>query len=103
MQILFGSSEEGKKKGLNLFNNNLKIKNLKNIGCKGPIPHVGFNSVLLNKKNSQINKILDKDYYFTHSYGLNYNEKNINFDQFGITNYNFVVYLTRKFNISNLF
>ena len=34
MQILFGSSEEGKKKGLNLFDNALKIKHLKNIGAK---------------------------------------------------------------------
>ena len=50
IQILFGSSEEGKKKGLNLFGNNLKIKNLKNLGCKGPIPHVGFNSISLKKK-----------------------------------------------------
>ena len=49
MQILFGSSEEGKK-GLNLFDNGLKIKHLKNIGCKGPIPHVGFNSISLKKK-----------------------------------------------------
>ena len=51
MQILFGSSEEGKK-GLNLFDNGLKIKHLKNIGCKGPIPHVGFNSISLKKKYS---------------------------------------------------
>ena len=94
MLILFGSSEEGKKKGLNLFDNGLKIKHLKNIGCKGPIPHVGFNSISLKKKNTQINKILDSDYYFTHSYGLNYNEKNLNFDQFGITNYNKSTFIT---------
>ena len=67
---------------------------MKNIGCKGPIPHVGFNSISLKKKNTQINKILDSDYYFTHSYGLNYNEKNLNFDQFGITNYNKSTFIT---------
>jgi glutamine amidotransferase len=106
MQILFGSSEEGKKKGLNLFDNDLKIKHLKNIGCKGPIPHVGFNSISLKKKNTQIDKILAKDYYFTHSYGLNYNEKNLNFDQFGITNYNkskFVTFFIYKNIIATQF
>ncbi len=106
MQILFASSEEGKKKGLNLFNNKLKIKHLSTIGCKGPTPHVGFNSVAIKKKNNEINKIFDKDYYFTHSYGLNYKEKNFNFDQLGVTKYNnstFVTYFSYKNIIATQF
>ena len=105
MQILFEKSEEGKKKGLNIFKKKIKIKNLKNIGCKGPVPHVGFNSVVIKKKN--INKfILNNDFYFTHSYALNDSMYGINFDEIGITNYNnskFISYFVYRNLISTQF
>ena len=96
MQILFSESEEGKKYGLNFFKG--KIKHLKKIRCKNAIPHVGFNSVKLNKYDKIISNIFETDFYFTHSYALDKNEidkksKGI----FGLTKYGgveFVSFLT---------
>ena len=86
LQILFYRSEEGKYKGLNIFENKIKIKNLKNIGCKGPVPHVGFNKVFLkNKKNNDV--IDNNDFYFTHSYALEINKITNKFDQIGLSKY----------------
>lgn len=69
MQLLFESStEEGNSKGLGILKGKVekfsfsKIKNIK-------IPHVGFNQVLFNKKNSFYKDIpLNSDFYFDHSY-----------------------------------
>ena len=105
LQILFYKSEEGKHKGINIFEKKIKVKDLKNIGCKGPVPHVGFNSVILkNKKPNDI--ISNNDYYFTHSYALENNLNTINFDQIGLTTYGnikFISYFVYKNIIATQF
>ena len=41
------------------------------IGCKGPLPHVGFNEVKVNKNsNKDFQKVINNDFYFVHSYGV---------------------------------
>jgi len=69
MQLLFESStEDGDSKGLGILKGKVekfsfsKVKNIK-------IPHVGFNQVLFNKKNSFYSDIsINSDFYFDHSY-----------------------------------
>ena len=69
MQLLFESStEEGSSKGLGILKGKVekfsfsKVKNIK-------IPHVGFNQVFFNKKNSFYTDISsNSDFYFDHSY-----------------------------------
>jgi len=69
MQLLFESStEDGDSKGLGILKGKVekfsfsKVKNIK-------IPHVGFNQVLFNKKNSFYRDIsINSDFYFDHSY-----------------------------------
>ena len=67
MQILFSSSEESKVLGIDYFSG--KIKNLKKIGCKSLIPHIGFNSTNI-KTNHNLNFVKEKDFYFVHSFAL---------------------------------
>lgn len=57
MQIMFDSSEEGKEKGLKIFNGNLRKF------CITPDTHIGWNKIL--SKNSDIN---ESEFYFCHSY-----------------------------------
>lgn len=74
-QVLFSSSEEdGYTEGLKIFKGNFK-----KIDNNMPIPHVGWNSCNLSKKNKLFNGIKDNtDFYFTHSYILEkYQRKNI--------------------------
>ena len=49
MQILFNKSEESNISGLNYFTG--EVKSLKNLKCKDTIPHIGFNSIKISKKN----------------------------------------------------
>ena len=66
-QILFSKSEEGKKKGLGLFKENISVLNkFNNI----TLPHVGFNDVLIDDFKSNFNEFSTRAFYFTHSYGL---------------------------------
>tara|TARA_Y100000590_G_C15648530_1_gene987866 strand:- start:428 stop:1084 length:657 start_codon:yes stop_codon:yes gene_type:complete len=93
LQVLFTKSDEGKNKGINFFNG--KINSLKKMKCLEPVPHVGYNSIKLSKKNVQLSKILEKDFYFTHSYAL---EKKI-FDNsfrgnYGTTRYGKVEFIS---------
>ena len=67
MQILFENSEESKMPGLKIFPGS--FKNLKTIGCKGKIPHIGFNKINTNI-NGKLEKLFKKDFYFVHSYAL---------------------------------
>ena len=68
MQLLGqSSSEDGYTKGLCLINNSVsKFKNNKKNLIK--IPHVGFNSIQINKKSKLCKNIKDKNFYFVHSY-----------------------------------
>ena len=87
LQILFKKSDEGKLLGLNIFKN-VPIKKLDKIGSKGPLPHVGFNSVKLRKGDSKLKSILNNDYYFVHSFGVESLENSKIFDSYGTTKYN---------------
>jgi len=61
-QILFTSSEEGKRNGLGIFKDKIrKLDRFKKIR----MPHVGFNNTTFNN-----DKNTDKSYYFVHNYGL---------------------------------
>lgn len=68
MQILFEQSEEGKNRGLGLIPG--KVKKFEKIKYK--IPHMGWNII-----KSQIAKfnLLDKKFYFAHSYFVECNNK----------------------------
>lgn len=105
MQILFSESEEGKKNGLSFFNG--KIKHLKKIKCKDAIPHVGFNSIKLNKIHKMISSIFEKDFYFTHTYALDKNEIDKKFNGiYGLTKYGgteFISFLSFKNIIATQF
>ena len=83
MQLLASESEEfSLTKGLNFISG--KVKFLKNIKCK-KVPHIGWNSVSIQKDHKYLKDIPDKiDYYFVNSYVFQpTNEKNI----IGKTNY----------------
>jgi glutamine amidotransferase len=66
MQLFFSKSEEfGFTKGLDLIKGNVKKFNKK----KMIVPHTGWNSINIIKKNSIISKKLGKKmFYFTHSF-----------------------------------
>ena len=70
-QVLFSSSSEhGYSKGLNILDGS--FQNFSEIKKEIPIPHVGWNECVYNKKNNLFYDIKNKsDYYFTHSYFLN--------------------------------
>jgi len=65
-QILFSESDEGKLDGLAIFPEKIsKINKYKNV----ILPHVGFNDLTFNT-NPFSNDIINKSFYFTHSFGL---------------------------------
>jgi glutamine amidotransferase len=79
MQLLFNSStEEGTTKGLGILNGKVEKFSLKKTrGLK--IPHVGFNEVFFDQKNSFFRGIKNNsDFYFDHSYRITEFEKLIN-------------------------
>ncbi len=85
-QVLFtSSSEHGYSKGLNILKGS--FQNFSDIKEKIPIPHVGWNECIYNKKSNLFYDIKDNsDFYFTHSYFLdNCEENNI----ISKTNYHF--------------
>lgn len=67
MQILCNGSDEGQSPGLGLINES--IKSLKSLGCKGKIPHVGFNEIRVSAE-SFLTPVDHKDFYFVHSFAL---------------------------------
>tara|TARA_B110000495_G_C22899260_1_gene524715 strand:+ start:441 stop:1058 length:618 start_codon:yes stop_codon:yes gene_type:complete len=86
LQLLCKNSEEGAEPGLGIIKS--KVMHLKNLECKLPIPHVGFNNVLLKKNDSDLDYILKNKFYFTHSYGVDLTNFNLkDFDNYGVTNY----------------
>ncbi|MDF2544308.1 MAG: hypothetical protein K0S47_4026 [Herbinix sp.] len=69
MQMLGRTSEEGKKKGLNLIPfDNIKFHFKDNLTLK--VPHMGWNYVTINNQNSKlVSGITEKQrYYFVHTY-----------------------------------
>lgn len=70
-QLLFDRSQEGSGKGLSIIPGNVKAFNFKNSKLK--VPHMGWNTVKINKKNKfskdMFKGIKDNSYfYFVHSY-----------------------------------
>jgi len=69
MQILCNGSEEGKRPGLGLING--QVMNLRNLGCRGKIPHVGFNSIEhVDGGSPFLLSAASRDFYFIHSFAL---------------------------------
>jgi imidazole glycerol-phosphate synthase subunit HisH len=83
MQLLLKYSEEGKCAGLGLIDLNVKKFNLGDL----KVPHIGWNSVLINNDSCLFDGINDDElFYFVHSYFVQNNEKEKEIN-FGITNY----------------
>ena len=71
MQILADYGYENQKtRGLSWINGDVKpIKNFLNSSQNLKIPHMGWNSLSINKNNNLLRDITDKDqFYFVHSY-----------------------------------
>ncbi len=77
MQLFTKKSEEGNAEGLGWIDAETKRFNFTNQNLK--IPHVGWNSIIIKKKNILFNDIKpDTYFYFTHSYHVYCkNEKDI--------------------------
>ena len=77
MQLMCNSSQESKNKGLGRIN--AEVLNFKNKADENLIlPHIGWNSVKLNKKIEIFNNIPeDSDFYFTHSFAVFANNHNL--------------------------
>ncbi len=81
-QILFNSSEEGKKRGLGYVDTTIeKLDSKKNVF----VPHVGFNEVNTQEINL-FQEITNNSYYFTHSFGF-INDYKISDLEIGTTSY----------------
>lgn len=86
MQLLANHSEEGDVAGLNLIDSEIVKFNFQN-NIELPIPHVGWNTVSIEKENKLVDKSLDfRKYYFVHSYHMIC--KNLD-NIIGITKYGF--------------
>jgi glutamine amidotransferase len=69
MQILGNNSDEGKAKGLGWIDGNVKLIDKSLLNQKPYIPHLGWNSIKLEKKTDLFNEIdLKNGFYFLHSY-----------------------------------
>jgi glutamine amidotransferase len=86
MQILFSKGHEfGNTKGLNLISG--EVYNLKTLGCKKLIPHIGWNEVNI-KKNDILFKGIpnNSSFYFVNSYAckLKYKSQELSFTNYDI-------------------
>ena len=70
-QLLFDHSQEGSGKGLSIIHGNVKAFNFKNSKLK--VPHMGWNTVSINKENKFSKEMFkgiknNSYFYFVHSY-----------------------------------
>lgn len=81
LQIMANSSDEGKETGLGWIDARVEKINFKNKNFKSkdflPVPHLGWNKVLLKKESSLFDGINDFYFYFLHSYSINYLERSL--------------------------
>jgi glutamine amidotransferase len=85
MQILSKSSEEGKENGLGWIDGTVKKFNIDSIPFRTKLPHMGWNTISINNKNSLIDQLdLESKFYFLHSY---YFQCNDSIDILTSTNY----------------
>ena len=82
MQLLGKSSDEGKLEGLGLFDAKIKKFNIEDKKYK--IPHMGWNSVEITKKNKLLSQSRFYKFYFVHSFFF---EPKVDEIVFGVTNY----------------
>ena len=80
MQMMGHSSQEGKQKGLSWLN--AVSKKIASDGTNEidnlPLPHMGWNSIEIHKKNQLLDGIQSTDYfYFLHSYYLSCSDRSI--------------------------
>lgn len=69
MQLLCNGSQEGVLPGLGLVD--LDVINLRQLGCQGKIPHVGFNTInRLRGESSFLQKAQGQDFYFVHTFAV---------------------------------
>lgn len=69
MQLLAHGSDEGVRPGLNLIGG--RAVNLRQLGCNGKVPHVGFNAIQSVSGDSNfLADAVGRDFYFVHSFGL---------------------------------
>ena len=93
LQVLCDKSEEGNEEGFKLIKS--EVKNLNKLNCKSPVPHVGFNNIVLKKKDKNLENIMKNKFYFTHSYGVNLaNFNSEDFSNYGTTNYGEVSFIS---------
>ena len=86
MQILFSKGHEfGNTKGLNLISG--EVYNLKTLGCKKLIPHIGWNEVNIKKNDILLKGIPNNSsFYFVNSYAckLKYKSQELSFTNYDI-------------------
>lgn len=76
MQLLCNYSEEGNVEGLGLIN--ATVKKMDSEKGKFKIPHIGWNTIDILKKNKIIEESSEEiRFYFVHSYYVHPNEKNL--------------------------
>lgn len=69
MHLLAHGSDEGVRPGLNLIGG--RAVNLRQLGCNGKVPHVGFNAIQSVSGDSNfLADAVGRDFYFVHSFGL---------------------------------
>ena len=81
MQIMALESEEGEEKGLGWLKTEVKkFCNSLTAGDENeqfPIPHMGWNKIILNQKSNLFEDINELEFYFLHSYFLHFSKKDI--------------------------
>ena len=95
MQIMAQTSEEGQSVGLGWINTNVKLLKTTN---KLPVPHMGWNEIILNEEIDIFKNIDDLKFYFLHSY---YFSNSINVKKTALTNYG--VNFISAFNYENIY
>jgi len=77
MQLLTKGSEEGKMEGLGFIEGFAKKFDFSKLERSLPVPHMGWNNVLIHKNSKLIKKNNDREnrFYFVHSYAVECVEK----------------------------
>lgn len=75
MQLMTNRSEEGGVEGLGWIDAEVKKFNVKD-QLKYKVPHMGWNTITINKKNQLLNQVeVNQEFYFVHSYYVECNDK----------------------------
>jgi len=99
MQMMFDSSEEGIYKGLSWIPGIVsKFPKATNSSISYPLPHIGWNTVILTNKNKLIDGVSNKEFYFLHSYNCIPNHTNAS-----IAKTNYGIDFTSVVNIDNIY